>query len=129
MQELQWMRLGVTNSAATRDRTYSQMTLDEEIKAADAAIEAALQELTNARHELWMLQMRRARERFGVMVGTRVRGNRNGKELEGEVSKIDANWDRPWITIRPVKKDGTIGNNEVALFDKWELTQPIPATR
>ncbi len=98
------------------------MTTDDEIKAAESAARTAREALSQMEAKLEALHQRRAFEKHGTKLGARVRGERNGKKIEGEICKVDANWqDKPWVTVNPIKKDGTVGNNEINLFSSWEL--------
>lgn len=100
------------------------MTIEQEIKDAEAALEAATNAANDAHTKLIALYVRRSEEKFGIKIGDRVRETRSTKR-EGIVTSIRPDsWgnSKPWVYGLQIKKDGATGNREITFYD-WELVR------
>ena len=96
------------------------MTLEEQIAAEEARLEAAENEVRSCKRRLRVLKLDLAKRDFGVEVGSVVLH----KGKEHKVTKVETCWDRkPWLAGNPKRKDGTFGTAWRNLFEDWEAVK------
>lgn len=95
------------------------MTINEQIKAAQAEVERCERALSESRAALDALYVQRSSQKFGIAPGMYV-------TARGDVFIVDTiqprSWgDKPWLDGRKIKKDGTPGGQRRTIFGDWTI--------